>query len=63
MLLIKFFTLKVVTSQGYTRRASLRERIEWVKKGCPLRNKKVVDRYFKFLHSPFRTKKSNTAIG
>ena len=63
MLLIKFFTLKVVTSQGYTRRASLRERIEWVKKGCPLRNKKVVDRYFKFLHSPFRTKKSNTANG
>jgi len=62
MLLIKFFTLKIVTSQGYSRRATLRERIDWIRRGCPLRSKKVVDRYFQYLRSPYRTKKANTVI-
>jgi hypothetical protein len=43
MKLLKFFTLKVY-KDGKTRRCSLRERIKWVLQGCPLRNKKVVNR-------------------
>ncbi len=43
MKFLKFFTLKVY-EQGKTRRCSLRERISWVLQGCPLRNKKVVER-------------------
>jgi len=43
MNILKFFTLKVYQN-GKIRRCSLRERIEWVSKGCPLRNKKVVNR-------------------
>ena len=43
MKILKFFTLKVY-QDGKTRRCSLRERISWVAQGCPLRNKKVVER-------------------
>lgn len=43
MKLLKFFTLKVY-KDGKTRRCSLKERINWVLQGCPLRNKKVVNR-------------------
>ena len=43
MKLLKFFTLKVY-KDGQTRRCSLKERINWVLQGCPLRNKKVVNR-------------------
>ena len=46
MNILKFFTLKVY-EQGKTRRCSLRERIRWVLQGCPLRNKKVVERAIK----------------
>tara|TARA_B100000963_G_C22631419_1_gene675113 strand:+ start:1747 stop:1935 length:189 start_codon:yes stop_codon:yes gene_type:complete len=43
MKILKFFTLKVY-QDGKTRRCSLKERIKWVLQGCPLRNKKVVER-------------------
>ena len=43
MKLFKFFTLKVY-KEGKIRRCSFRERIAWVLQGCPLRNKKVVER-------------------
>ena len=43
MMFLKFFTLKVY-EQGKTRSCSLKERINWVLQGCPLRNKKVVNR-------------------
>ena len=43
MKFLKFFTLKVY-EHGKTRRCSLKERINWVLLGCPLRNKKVVKR-------------------
>lgn len=50
MNILKFFTLKVYQN-GKIRRCSLRERIEWVSKGCPLRNKKAVKRAIKILEN------------
>ena len=49
MKFLKFFTLKVY-EHGKPRRCSLKERISWVLLGCPLRNKKVVDRAVKMAH-------------
>ena len=45
----KFFTLKVY-QHGTSRKCSLRERIDWVLKGCPLRDKKVVERAIRMAH-------------
>ena len=50
MKILKFFTLKVY-QDGRTRRCSLRERISWVLQGCPLRNKKVVERAVRMAHN------------
>ena len=49
MKIIKFFTLKVY-HEGRSRKCSLRERIDWVLKGCPLRDKKVVERAIRMAH-------------
>ena len=49
MKIIKFFTLKVY-QDGTSRKCSLRERIDWVLKGCPLRDKKVVERAIRMAH-------------
>ena len=48
-MLIKLFTLKICESSGYTRRATFKERIEWLRKGCPLRDANVVARYIKIM--------------
>ncbi len=50
MRILKFFTLKVY-QDGRSRRCSLRERITWVAQGCPLRNKKVVERALRMAHN------------
>ena len=49
MKILKFFTLKVY-QHGTSRKCSLRERIDWVLKGCPLRDKKVVERAIRMAH-------------
>ena len=51
MKILKFFTLKVYDGQGKFHRCSIRERIKWGIDGCPLRNKKVVDRAIKMAHN------------
>ena len=67
--ILKFFTIKVVNHKGYTRRATWRERLQWVKSGCPLRKKEVVERYVNYIRNPMRKvskysrKTSNTALG
>ncbi len=69
MNILKFFTLKVVDRKGYTRRASLREKLQWIKHGCPLRKTEVVNRYVSYMRNPMRSvskyskKTSNTALG
>tara|TARA_Y100001937_G_scaffold90232_1_gene122062 strand:+ start:787 stop:969 length:183 start_codon:yes stop_codon:yes gene_type:complete len=50
MKIIKFFTLKVY-QDGIVRKCSFRERIDWVLKGCPLRDKKVVERAIRMAHN------------
>ena len=46
----KFFTLQVVTENGITHKASWKERFQWLFRGCPLRNEKVVKRYCDLVH-------------
>ena len=41
----KFFTLRVIEPSGVTHKASWKERIAWLRRGCPLRDEKVVHRY------------------
>ena len=46
----KFFTLKVCESNGMCHKATWKERVHWVLKGCPLRDEKVVKRYVRMKH-------------
>jgi len=46
----KFFTLKVVTENGVIHKATWRERFQWLVRGCPLRNERVVKRYCNLVH-------------
>ena len=41
----KFFTLKVVEANGVIHKANWKERLAWLRRGCPLREEKVVNRY------------------
>ena len=46
----KFFTLKVVTENGIIHKASWKERFQWLLRGCPLRDERVVKRYCDLVH-------------
>ena len=46
----KFFTLKVVQENGVTHKATWNERFQWLKRGCPLRDERVVKRYCDLVH-------------
>ena len=45
----KFFNLKVVEDNGVVHKATWRERFLWLRRGCPLRDEKVVNRYCKMV--------------
>ena len=46
-MILKFFTLKVVEPNGLIHKASFREKIQWLKQGCQLRDEQVCKRYSK----------------
>ena len=44
--MFKIFSLKTIDpSSGITESATLRQRIAWLIAGCPIRDRKVVDRF------------------
>ena len=43
----KFFTLKVVESNGLIHKATFKEKIQWLLGGCHLRDEKVCRRFSK----------------
>ena len=44
--MFKIFSLKTIDpSSGITESATLRQRIAWLISGCPIRDRKVVDRF------------------
>jgi len=45
----KFFNLKVIEANGVCHKATWKERFQWLLQGCPLRDKKVVERYQRML--------------
>ena len=46
--MFKIFSLKTIDpSSGITESATLRQRIAWLVAGCPIRDRKVVDRFIK----------------
>ena len=46
--MFKIFSLKTIDpSSGITESATLRQRVAWLIAGCPIRDRKVVDRFIK----------------
>ncbi len=57
--MFKIFSLKTIDpSSGITESATLRQRIAWLIAGCPIRDRKVVDR---FIEKKQREKNENFA--
>ena len=46
----KFFNLQVVSENGITHKANWRERFQWLRRGCLLRDERVVKRYCELVH-------------
>ena len=57
--MFKIFSLKTIDpSSGITESATLRQRVAWLIAGCPIRDRKVVDR---FIEKKQREKNENFA--
>ena len=67
----KFFKLKTVDPlNGLVTNATWKQRLQWLLKGCPLRNQKVVERFVQIKHrqptinsDTLNHQASNTQVG
>ena len=53
--MLKIFTLKCIDpSSGNTYKATFREKLAWLLAGCPVRQRKVIDRFVEKKHRQHR---------